>query len=168
VSPTYMHRQFADASFSPVTILTPPLQQPGGLAPASRVGHCPGSLLAAAPRSFTCGCCKCVLLLKLQSTPRPVTRASSTGAGSSSQVYCQRLPVLMRAMVVSCVRWSLEVLIGWQAQEHGTDTGTDTEASKGQAQTWQVSDQRWGVSSMIGGCTRVLCMAGMSEMCTAG
>jgi hypothetical protein len=74
----------------------------------------------------------------------------------------------MRAMVVSCVRWSLEVLIGWQAQEHGTDTGTDTEASKGQAQTWQVSDQRWGVSSMIGGCTRVLCMAGMSEMCTAG
>lgn len=55
-----------------------------------------------------------VSLLMLQSTPRPVTRATSTGAGSSAQVYCHRLPVLMRATVVSCLRWlGFEVLIGY-------------------------------------------------------
>lgn len=56
----------------------------------------------------TWGCSSFVLSSMPQSTPRPVTRATSTGAGSSSQVYCHKLPVLIRATVVRRVRW-----LGW-------------------------------------------------------
>lgn len=70
---------------------------------------------------LTCGCCSLVSVSVPQSTPRPDTRATSTGAGSSSQLYCHKLPVLIRATVVSFVRWwGFDRLIGCRAPQAHT------------------------------------------------
>lgn len=75
----------------------------------------------------TWGCSSFVLSSIPQSTPRPVTRATSTGAGSSSQVYCHKLPVLTRATVVRRVRW-----LGW-VMLRGCSTGDNAGKHIGQS-----------------------------------